>query len=190
MRFVSRFGRFGVQIRPERSEPLGTGEIRVLQTPIYAMFYPEGLEPIERELAIARWHFNGLYQEQDEVTMVPPDYRIGIFDSERAALDNGWSQHEREEVERVLSDLAERYGDIIVVPATLIPPPWPRYDDYTGSTAKLMQRLVEDGHDLDAVLTYEKATQKREDVITALEALIADADARLELDPHAEEIVG
>ena len=190
MRFVSKYGRFGVQIRPERAEPLGTGEVRVLQTPIYAMFKPEGLEPMERELAVARWKFNGSYLEQDEVSLVPPDYRIGVFDSERAQLDNGWTDHEREEVERTLIDLSERFGEILVIPKTVIPPPWPRYDDFKGSIDQLLARLVEDGHDLDAVLTYERATQDRDEVVEGLEALIGDPDALLELQPEHEEILG
>jgi hypothetical protein len=185
MRFVSRYGRFGVQIRPERMEALGTGGVRILQEPVYAMFTPGGLEPIERELAVNRWAFNGLYQEQDEVTMVPPDYRIGVFDSVLAQLDNGWTDEIRESVEQTLTDLAERYEDIIAIPRTFVPPPWPRYDDYSGSVGDLMARLVEDGHDLDAVLTYERATQNRPIIVASLEGLIAGEPERAQ-----EEVVG
>ena len=192
MRYVSRWGGYAVQVRPERTEPLATGEIRVLQSPVYARFKPEGLQPLERELALARWSFNGLYQEQDEVTIVPPDYRIGVFDSVQAQLDEGWSELEREEVERTLLDLSERFDDCIAIPRTMVPPPWPRYDDFQGTTETLMERLVEDGHSLEAVLTYERATQNRVAVVEALEALIADPDALLELqpEPDAEEILG
>ena len=188
MRFVSKYGRFGVQIRPEKTEPFATGEVRVLQTPVYAMFEPGGLQPLERELALAHWTFNGIYQEQDEVTMVPPDYRIGVFDSELAQLESGWTDEIRIQVEEELTRLAESFEDLIAIPRTLVPPPWPRYDDFKGTTNELIQRLIDDGHDLDAVLTYERATQKREDVIAAIETLVADPDALLEL--QGEEILG
>lgn len=185
MRFVSRYGRFGVQITPERMEALGTGGVRILQEPVYAMFAPGGLEPIERELALNRWAFNGLYQEQDEVTMVPPDYRIGVFDSMQAQLDNSWPDEVRETVEETLTDLAERFEDIIAIPRTFIPPPWPRYDDFAGSVGELMSRLVDDGHDLEAVLTYERASQNRPAIVASLEGLIAGSPDR-----EAEEVVG
>jgi hypothetical protein len=69
-----------------------------------------------------------------------------------------------------------------------MPPPWPRYDDYTGTPAALVRKLVDEGHSLDAVLTYEKATQKREEIVIALEEAISDPS--IEYEPAEEEVIG
>jgi len=190
MRFISRTGRPSINVRREIVENYATGASRTVQTGLIANFNIGLLRPEERELALARWSFNGLYQEQDEVTSVAPDYRIGLFDSEEAQLTSGWSDEDRELVEETLVDHASKYDEIMVVPRVMIPPPWPRYDDYAGSPRDLVHRLVEDGHDLDAVLTYERATQDRDEVVEGIEALLGDPDALLELQPQPEEILG
>jgi len=186
MRFISKYGRFGVQIRPLIQEYYATGATHVLQQSVYAMFEPYKLTPIEREMAVHHWSFNGSYQEQDEVTIVQPDYRIGLFDSEEARVQLGWSEEVEDEVVRTLLDLADRFDDILPV-RSMIPPPWPRYDEFRGTPQALVRRLVEDGHDLDAVLTYERDHQKRpkviEEITKALESGTVELDAE-------EEVVG
>lgn len=190
MRFISKYGRFGVQIIPMVQEAYATGMAKTIQEPVYASFEPWLLLPAEREFAVATWNFSGFYQLEDEVSIMPPDYRIGLFDSVIDQQTKGYSDEVRLEVERVLLANAALTDNIIVVPVTVHPAPWPRYDDFTGTTPQLIERLIEDGHDLDAVLAFEQSSQKRQDVIDALEALIADPDALLELMPEHEEIVG
>jgi|SRR5262245_21181495 len=193
MRFLSKFGRYGVQCQHEIAEPFATGQVRLLQRSIIAYFKPWGMRPLERELAIAHWggSFNGFYQEQDEVTVVPPDYRIGVFDSEVGQAENGWSDEERELVEKTLIETGALTDNVIAVPLTVVPPPWPRYDEFTGTTEQLVRKLVEEGHDLVATLEYERANQKRPELMAALKDLIDDPDALLELQPEqSEEIVG
>src|SRR5262245_15321463 len=124
----------------------------------------------------------------DEVTTVATDYRIGVWDSEQAAADGAWSDELRVEVENFLIHYSERLEDVLVVPLVLVDPPWPRYDEYTGSTAALLRKLVDEGHDLQQVLTYERAVQRREDVIAAL--LEEIAEPQLADRPLEEEIVG
>lgn len=187
MRFVSRYGEFGVQIRPQFVEAYATGGVQVTQQGVYAMFHVIGTRPEEVDLAKERWHgtFNGFYQQEDEVTILPPDYRLGSFDSEQAQLDNGWSDEIRDEVERTLIELSERFNEILVVPATLLPPPWPNYDNFEGTLAALMRKVVDDGYELENVLGYERAMQNRPDVVVALEELIATTD-----EIPMEEVVG
>jgi hypothetical protein len=185
MRFVSKYGRFGVQVRPLIQEAYATGLTKTLQEPVYVLFLPGRLTPLERELAVAHWTFNGFYQEQDEVTIVQPDYRIGVFDTIEAQIEHGWSHEIREEIEAVLLDLAERFDDILLVPMVTVPPPWPRYDDYAGAPAALVRKLVDEGHNLDAVLTYEREHQNRSKVIEAIQLAIDDPAQERE-----EEIVG
>src|SRR5262249_29629516 len=175
MRFISRFGRYGVAIRPQIQEAYATGMVKVIQTPLDAMFHEGRLLPNERELAVTHWAFNGSYQERDEVTTVAPDYRIGAFDSIETQLDRQGTNEERKQVEAELVSLAERYpNDLMVVPETVLAPPWPRYDSFEGSTDKLLAKISEDGYAVSDVLAYERANQNREDVITALEQMLAD----------------
>ena len=190
MRFASKFGRFGVQIRPMIQEAYATGMAKVVQEPIYAMFEPWLLLPHERELAMAHWSFNGFLQQEDQVSVVPPDYRIGVYDSELDQANKGWSDEIRLEVERVLTANAAITDNILVLPLTAVPAPWPRYDEYTGTPASLLRRLLDDGHDLEAVLAYELASQARPKIVEMLEAQIASPDVALEVEPQKEEVLG
>ena len=184
MRFVSRWGRFGVQIRPLVLEAYATGMTRTTQEPVYCMFHEGKLLPHERELAMEHWTWNGFYQEQDEVTQVAPDYRIGVYDSVEDQVAHGWPDETRLEVERALIDHADRYTDILVVPSQFATPPWPRYDEYTGSPSALARKLVDEGHDLELTIGYEREHQNRPKVVEALEAALVGEPER------EEEVVG
>ena len=188
-RFLSRYDNHIAMIRLPVIEEYATGGSKVLQTEILAIFKAEDVRPHERELALAKFSFRGLYQEMDEVTTVPPDYRIGLYDSEQAQRDRGWPDDVREDVERALIKSAEDgTGDILVAPRASVPPPWPNYDDYQGTKQKLGQKLISEGHDLQRVLTYERESQNRPQVTEMLEALIADPNVSDEL--ALEEVVG
>jgi hypothetical protein len=190
MRFISRYGRFAIQLRPQIQEAYATGMAKVIQHPLYAFFTPYQLTPEERELALRTWgHWNGYYQELDEATMVPPDYRIGVFDSYAAQAESGWSEVDRLWVEEQLVEYANRWEDIVQVPPTFVEPPWPKYDEFKGTAAALMRKLVEEGHDLAQVLAYEQATQNRAKVIEGLNELLADPEAREALEPEEEEVL-
>jgi len=190
MRFISRFGRYGTMVRRDLTEYYASGVSKVIQTPLVAQFHEGHLLPAERELAVAHWSFNGSYQERDEVTTVAPDYRIGAFDTIQAQIDNQWSDEERRMVEEELQELAADYpNDLMAVPEVKLSPPWPRYDEFEGSLVDLMQKLVDDGYQLEEVLAYERQSQDRVEVIEALEQMIEDerSPGPAEL---AEEIVG
>lgn len=184
MRFAAKYGHLVVQIQREITEAYATGAVKTLQPNVWASFKPEGLAPFERELVVHRWKFNGSYQEMDEATTVPPDYRIGVFDSEQAQLENAWSDDTRRMVEQGLLDL-ERYDYVLPLPKTTTPAPWPNYDEYRGSVSQLVKKLEDDGHDIALVLEYERAVQNRPALVSALEAKLSGFD----LEPQEEEIV-
>jgi len=184
MRFAAKYGRLVVQIQREITEAYATGAVKVLQPNVWAAFKPDGLQPFERELVVTHWTFNGAYQEMDEATTVQPDYRIGVFDSEQAQLEEGWSDDTREQVENGLLDLV-RFDYIIALPRTTLPAPWPNYDQYRGSVGQLIKKLEDDGHDLALALEYEKASQNRPALVAALDAKISGFD----LEPKEEEVV-
>jgi hypothetical protein len=185
MRFISKYGRYGVSIQRMIEENYATGLSQTIQEPVYAIFRPEGLLPHEREMAIAYWAMNGFYQQEDEVSVFPPDYRIGVFDSVQAQEANSWSDELRIRVEETLKAHVDKFTDMLCVPETFVPAPWPRYDQFKGTPAQLVRRLVEDGHSIADTLEYERANQNREDVVAALEKLAADPELREEM-----EIVG
>jgi len=184
MRFISKFGKYGTVIRRDLVEYYASGASKVVQTPINAMFQEGQLLPHERELALTRFSFNGSYQEIDEVTTVAPDYRIGAFDTIQAQIDNQWTDEERRQVEDELTKLAEASpNELLLVPETVLPPPWPRYDSFEGSLDKLIAKITDDGYVLADVLAYERANQNRENVIDALEQMAED-------EAVVEEVVG
>src|SRR5262245_39649967 len=179
-----------VQVRPMVQEYYATGGTRVLQEQILADFHVELVRPHERQLALEQFHFRGLYQERDEVTTVPPDYRIGLFDTEAAQADRGWSDETREEVEAFLSRIADRHEHILIAPRASVPPPWPRYDEYPGTIQKLGQKLLAEGHDLQQTLTYERETQNRPRVVEEIQRLIENPDGQVDLEPETEVVLG
>lgn len=189
MRVIARYGRYAVQVRHQIVESYATGHSRVIQTALVAHFREGTLRPEERQLAMQTWNFNGFYQEQDEVTQVPPDYRIGVFDSVIAQGDHNWSDDDRRTVEEELVRLSINDPNTLIVMAEeKIAPPWPNYDVFAGSLNDLCGKVLEDGYDLDEVLAYEEANQDRPEVIAALRQLIADESVSSR--PLTEEIVG
>jgi hypothetical protein len=189
MRFVSRYGRYGIQLRPQILEAYATGQSKIIQDSIWANFSPDILTHIDRETALKTWsHWNGSYQEMDEATTIPPDYRIGVYDSDAAAIREGWDEELHQWVDEQLVDFVNRYNDIAIVPKTLLDPPWPKYDSFKGSVPALMRKLVEEGHDLNEVLVYEEAVQGRGKIIEAINELLSDPEAREALGVE-EEVV-
>lgn len=186
-RFASQYGHLVCQVRPEIAEHYATGVSKVIQSAVFAEFKPGGLQAFERELVLGQWNFHGSYQELDEVTTVQPDYRIGVFDSELEARQKSWDDNVRIQVEEALVKLAEQYPHVMVLPRTMVPPPWPKYDDFKGTVGQLLKRLDEDGHDLRLVLIYEQANQNRDALVNALESRIDGFE--LEPEPEEEEVV-
>jgi hypothetical protein len=186
MRALSPFGRYFISVRREVQEYYATGQTKTVQTGLYAQFYPGDMRPLERELALASFQFNGSYQAEDEVTTIPPDYRIGVFDSIQAQIASGWSDEERILVEETLRTQADLYpSDVLIVPEVRAKPPWPRYDDFGETTSALIAKIIEDGYSFEDVLTYEHENQARPEVLAALEQVVADGEP-----VEAEEVLG
>src|SRR5262245_33132497 len=104
MRFVSKYARYMVQVRPQIVEAYATGANKVVQPQLVATFAVDLVTGDERALARQHFSFNGFAQEQDLVTIVEPDARISAFDSRLAQAEQGWTDEERELVETVLTE--------------------------------------------------------------------------------------
>jgi hypothetical protein len=178
MRFISQFPGYKFQVRPMRQQALGDGGVHVTQEPIYAEFLPvhSGAMIWENETAAAMRHFEfrGMTQEQDEATPSDPIQRLSVFDTEDFAQAQQLSEDDKAEVEARLQQLClEAPNECLMVTDKPIQPPFPRYDDFDGEPEQLMVKLVEDGHDLDLVLHYERTFgRKRPVIIDALEQTI------------------
>jgi len=179
MRFVSKWGAYTLLVREPINVALGAGLVEQRQSPIYTHFKVGGLLPHERQLAMETFAWNGQPHEADEVTMVPPDHRISVWDSETCGLP----PDELELAIEKLRSYAIPKGDVIEIPATMLKPPWPRYAEYSGSPSALTRKLVDEGYDLDVVLKDERATENREPIVKALEEKLLGGD-------REEEVVG
>src|SRR5262245_62260487 len=119
MRFISKYGRLLVQVRAEVTEAYANGIVRTIVEPLGAQFEPGLLRPHEREAALAYFQFSGLPQELDEATTIQPDYRIGVYDSERVTLGD----EERRLIEEALIKAIETGTSphIMLAPASSVP---------------------------------------------------------------------
>jgi hypothetical protein len=176
MRVISQYTNHVVQIRPQRQRSLGDGNIEILQDPIYAVFTPvqQGgfLYENEKDEAERHFKFNGRTQHQDEATPTDVDDRLSIFDTDEEAEKQGWDAETKALVEDTFTRKAVSSPNaILIVQTTAIPAPFPNYDTYTGEMEDLVLMLVDQGHDLERVLHYERTFgRKRPEVIQALES--------------------
>jgi hypothetical protein len=170
VRFISQYGEYGVQIRPERGRGLGDGSFEVTGPPLYAKFDSDELIfDNELERAIKVFKFRGQYQHLDEATPVDPSYRLSVMDTAIQQVKHGWSDEDRALVESELVRLVTT-GDYFVSDETPIKAPFGKWDDSEIPAFKLVAMLVETGGDLQLALDYERIFgQKRDDVIEALE---------------------
>jgi hypothetical protein len=175
MRVISQYTAPRVQVRPQRQRSLGDGSIEITQEPIYAVFtsLERGAFLYENEEAAALRHFNfhGNTQDIGEAIPTNPIDRISVYDTDAAAKEAGWDEKTQQLVEDHLRHLSmEDPQSFLIVESTPIASPFPAYDDYDGDPVALCVKLVEDGHDLEQVLYYERVFgHQRPEIIEALE---------------------
>jgi len=193
MRCISKFAKYALQVRPQVVEAYATGATKIVQEQLVARFSLNAVQGEERALARQHFAFNGFYQEEDLVTIVEPDYRISAFDSIEAQAQEGWSDEEREWVERALVREAEIHPqDLLVVAVKRALAPWPTYDEFKGTATQLCKKIEEDGYEFASVLDYERENQNRAEVIAKLELAcdLTDDGLRIEEQMPEEELVG
>src|SRR5262245_22678299 len=178
MRIISQYTNPVAQIRPQRQRSLGDGSIEITQEPIYARFksLQGGAFLYENEEAAALRHFEFRGNTQDIGEAIPTNVidRISVFDTDEAALEEGWDADTKKIVEDRLQQYAvEDPQSFLIVISQPIGPPWPTYDEYEGTMPDLVTKLVEDGHDLERVLDYERLFGlQRPEFIEALEEIV------------------
>jgi hypothetical protein len=165
--FVSQYPGYRHGVRDEVPEHLGHDGMMVPAVrPLEAQFGRGGLTPEAITEAKAKLTFHGLmeYESGDDLD---PIYRVSVFDSEIAQLQEGWSDDETALVVNMLRASNENgtaYVEIIPAPATI---PWGNYDDIDDPD-KVVEIALTIGADVDEIIRYELENQNRERWLEAL----------------------
>jgi len=195
VRFISKYAKYALQVRPQVVEAYATGATKITQEQLVARFTIQAVTGDERALARQIFSFNGFYQEEDWVTIVEPDYRISAFDSLIAQVEEHWTDDERIAVEQALIRESEQHPqDVYMIEAKRAQIPWPTYDSFKGTPAALCKKIEEDGYSFADVLDYERENQNRPEVVAKLELAynLADDGLRIaeQMPESEEELVG
>jgi hypothetical protein len=127
-------------------------------------------------LALPGWG-NGIGLDEDPFT------RCGILDTDEEAKRQNWSPEDKKFVEDRLLNGSANGVEYVVCEAPKTAKPWENYDEIVGDDAadKIAWFVDQLGKDPKSVKRYEFENQNRENVIAALEDLIAK---------DAEDVVG
>jgi hypothetical protein len=174
MRAIAQHGKFGIQIRPQRSQGMGDGSVTITQEGIYAQFvgFEDGgvIYEVEQERALNTFPFRGRYQHIDEATPADIAYRLSVFDTDTQNYD----PETKLLVEQTLLGL-EASGDFFIATEKPLEAPFPNWDTSELPAYQLVAAAVEMGFDLQDILSYERVFgPKREAVIEALEETLKD----------------
>jgi hypothetical protein len=173
-RFVSSHRNFTHGVRGHVPAHLGPdGKMVPEQTELQAEFTPDLRNEEDTAIALASLTFRGLPIFEDG-RPVQPHYRISVFDSEIARLQNGWTEDDEAlvvETLRTRGPIGVMYVEVLPVPAEK---PWNGYDDLTDAD-RVVELATAIDADLQKVAQYERENKNRPAVLAAIEAAIAAA---------------
>ncbi len=168
-RFVSPHRNYSHGVREEKPQRLGPyGEQLPEQKGLSADFSPDLRTDEDVALAKSTFDFRGLPIWENGQT-IDPTYRIAVFDSEVAALQNQWTQEEHDLVVETLrhnGPIGQMYIEVVPAPAEK---PWNGYDELEDAD-RIVELALGIGADLDQVIAYESQNENREAVVEALGA--------------------
>ena len=169
-RFVSPHRNFSVGVRNGRASYLGPNGAMVPEvTELRADFNPDLRTAEDTALAKSTFTFRGMpiYEDGSEID---PSFRVSVFDSEVAKLQNGWTdEDEQAAVAAVRASVGSGCVEVIPVAATK---PWNGYDELVDAD-RIVELATAINADLSAVAQYERENLARPDVLEALEAVNA-----------------
>lgn len=173
---VSRSANLTLPILPQRIKRYENGEIREIKPPVSVVFErtPDVPEYARAALSSMPDFLKGVGKDEDPYSL------CGIFDTQIAAAREGWDDETLEIVEEALRRVAGQ--SFIVADKPKTPKPWPNYDKVVGAdeaeTAFLLTKKIdEDGFDVRQCREYERENEKRELVLSAYDALIAEQES-------------
>ena len=161
----------GQEVR-EVDAATGAGYTRVAKQPLVIRFESGfGIRADEEALALSTFtgEFSGLAEG------VNPLSRVSAWDSESAAISDGWDEKFHEKVcERVRSLASSRPQYMLVVEDAVAPKPWPTYDE--KDQEEVLAYVDALGLNPETVLAYEVENAERAPLIRALNVLIEAAN--------------
>jgi|SRR5262245_15789352 len=189
MRFVSHVRRFSVQVVQPAVRYSNYGD-RIVDREMYIAQFSDDITNADLDFARRVFEEGGFINGRttliDEVTPTPILTRVSVYDTDERALSEGWTPEFKQQVEDFLLERQINHPDFRVLEEARLDPPWPRYDDFKGTAAKLVEKVVGDGYALPEVLAYERQNKNREDFVSALEVEIAVQAAEVEDAPKVE----
>lgn len=174
-RFVSQHRNFNYGVRNAEPAKLGPDGVMVPEVSVLeAQFTPDLRNDEDLAFALSTFNFRGLpiYESGKEV---PASYRISVFDSEIAKMQNGWTEADEALVIEVLRESSlngAAFVELIPEPAAK---PWNGYDEVEDA-ARILELALAIDADLAKVLQYEQENQNRAEVTAELKIAIAAAD--------------
>jgi hypothetical protein len=173
-RFVSSHRNYSHGVRSGVAAHLGPdGRMVPERRELSADFTPDLRTDEDTALAMAKLTFRGMPIFEDG-REVGPHYRISVFDSEIAKLQNGWTDDE----EALVVDALRNHGPIGSMYVEVVPEPaakpWNGYDD-VDSAERIVELALAINADLPKAVQYERENKARVEVISALEDAIAEA---------------
>ena len=191
MRFVSCYAGLGLgTARKEKYVLAVDGQRDLAQESLPVQFTREYLTQEDIDFALSFFpakKFTGIALEQDGFTPEPLALRIGVFDTEQEALSRGWSDEERELVEKWMlakPNYGQDFVQIVPVEKEIVKP-WPAYNNtHHFKVAALAEELGL----LEETLAYEKANKNRQGVIDALEEKLENRAPKAQAEDAGEVV--
>ena len=174
-RFVSQHRNFNLGVRNAKPAHLGPDGVMVPEvTALDAQFTPDLRNDEDLAFALSTFKFRGLpiYESGEPVGA---SYRIAVFDTAVAKMQNGWTDADEAEVIEALrgsSMNGTAFAELVPTPAEK---PWNGYDTVEDAT-EILDLATRIDADLQKVLQYEIENLNRPAVTAELKIAIAAAD--------------
>lgn len=181
MIFVSDRG-VNESIRAERKVYTPTGHVSHTEKRLNAWFERGGAPPWAFDRAFEVFEYRGLPEG------ISRHERTFMFDSVQAQREKGWTDEEREIVEKYLLDrIASGCGDYVFIEQPTTDKPWPKYDEIVAVGRRTIDhcaQLITDtvrtlGLDPERVADYERENLNRPEVIEALSKVTGDEEVEV-----------
>ncbi len=177
-RFVSPHRNYAHGVRPAKEAKMGPdGKIIPEQRELSVSFSPDLRTDEDVAFANSTFTFRGMPIFENGQP-VKTTYRIAVFDTEVAMLQNGWTEAETKLVIATLrasSHIGSQFAELVPDPA---PKPWNGYDE-VDNVERIVDLAVAIDADLTKVIQYERENASRPEVIEALQAVLDAADEQI-----------
>ena len=174
-RFIARYGNFTVGVQSKVAEHFGTGEEKVLKRRLDAQFHRSLVEDADYALAVQSFYFPGLPFDEEKNAHVAPRFRVAVWDSEWARVNEGLTE---DEIDLCIEKLRMDSGlgtDFIEIAPTKLGEPFPNYDSLPIEDILTIVRMA--NIDPETVAAYERENANRDELLAGLLEVTAGDDS-------------